>query len=307
MNSGSCTGQSQVPGRPAGKLYWDLTPQQRLILTKDIAKHLNALYHLRFPKIGSLQKDGTGFSIGPLVSMTYFDEDFDDVTRPPALNAERGPWTDARKWLQSIAGTELSAVKDKDSVEREVKRFVKRTGKRREDANALLPQGKRRLGQLVQLAAQYAGVPDDPSLSPSAFTLKLHDFRPTNFFIDEKTCKITGLIDFEAVGTAPLWACAKVPSWLELYDVSGWPSRGTETQEERAQLRKVFLDEMDQLDSQHPEHPDRWRLAFERGGPFRGLMYWSEYGWSLGCELEGRLEEALKEAINHPGRTVIYP
>lgn len=202
------------------EIYDQLTFHQRLRATEALATHLSALYHLRFPTIGSIYMSSPSipasnkseFTIGPLVSMTYFDE-YDAHARQPNLNADRGPWKTASEWLVSIPAAELTWIEG--HVPEELDRGIKEWDIDPGDVHERMRSGQVRLREFMKIASIYSGVPEDESLSPYTFSLRQHDFRQSNFMINEHTGQVTGLIDFEATGTAPLWACAQMPSWLE--------------------------------------------------------------------------------------------
>jgi hypothetical protein len=280
-------------------------------MNRELATHLNSLYHLRFDSISSisLASHGTNsdprsqITIGPLVAMTYFS-DYEPDARPPNLKADRGPWITAGKWLACIPAAELVMIEE--HTPEELARVAKDEEYTLETAEERMRLSQARLRELMNLASVYCGVPEDPSLSPNTFSLRLHDFRLSNFLIDEDTGHITGFIDFEATGTAPLWVCTQMPSWLEPERVSGWPVKSPEDAAEGAALREAFLDVVDQLDAQY-DKSDSWRGAYERGQPFQFLLGSCQMGWAAPFRVPQKLVEVLRWAVTHPGQTATFP
>jgi hypothetical protein len=252
---------------------------------------------------GTDSEPGNRFTLGPLVDMTYFF-DYEPDARPPNLKADRGPWPTASKWLASLPAAELAMIQG--AIPEELARVAKESSIKPGEARERMRKGQARLHQLINMASVYGGVPEDPSLSPNTFSLRLHDFRLSNFLIDEHTGHVTGFIDFEATGTGPLWACTRMPDWLEPPDVSGWPFKSPEDAARRATLREAFLDVVDRLDAQY-DTSDSWRGGYERGEPFQSLLFYCQLGWESPISVPETLLEVLRWATTHPGQAATFP
>lgn len=113
--------------------------------------------------------------------------------------------------------------------------------------------------------------------------------------IDESTNKVTGFIDFECSTIAPLWQCAKIPTWL-LPETDEEHELGTE--EEKENLRIMFLQTVDRVDQS-----GEWQKAWEKGHPFRKFtsrLYYMAEVWGS-KEADEWVEERLLWAKDHPG------
>ena len=92
---------SQLLGQRLDDIWYDhLTPDQRVIIMKQVSSFEGELFKTRFPLIGSIYGDPqTGFRVGRLGPSVSFDHNF---------SKDRGPWKSVRAYLRSYVTAEQS-------------------------------------------------------------------------------------------------------------------------------------------------------------------------------------------------------
>lgn len=317
----------KVPGVSADEVWPLLTLDQKASFLRKLAVHLSEIFHLRFKAIGSLYaqprevgdseiaSEKASFDIGPVVCTTLVRDPDDDAPRSRVIKPNRGPFHLAGDWLASIAEYELAYTRQHPGEALEENIFVHPRFSSQEEQ---LLAAQASLEQVIDIARVYCG-PKGPLTDE--FALLHHDFRLSNIHVNPDTGNITGIIDWEATHSAPLWACARMPSWIEDTQYEGLVEDGfegmmrsvslsssstdiqaddlelsansTSAHYERKRLRNIFLDSVS----------EEWRTAYESGRHWRTFQEMCSLTWIAWVEdsMKQRIVMYQKQATQYPG------
>lgn len=289
---------------------------------------MNEIFHLRFTVIGSIyaqphtgqagrieiatEKDS--FEIGPVVCTTFVQDPDDDKPRSRVNNPNRGPFNTAGDWLASIAEYELAYTRQYPEEALEESIFVPLNSSSQEEQ---LQDAQTALEQFIG----FVRVSCEPQGSlTDEFAFLHHDLRLSNVYINPDNGDITGIMDWEAAHSAPLWACARLPSWVEdphceevenrlegeslTKNLSQVDDRADNSppditrrlvsvRNDNQKLRDIFLDTVS----------EQWRMAYEYGRHWRSFQEICSLSWVAWAEpgMKRRIEMYQKQALQHPG------
>jgi hypothetical protein len=215
-----------IPGWPVAKRWFDpawTASTKRLTLLHNLAAEMAKLLALRFDRIGALAFDDNGGFVGVAES----------VDTHLALDGSHFAPGAESTWGRAVAHgphdtTRAYLLDDWDDDD---------TG-----SSSVAAWQKAELA-LVHLAID--SIP--PALTPDDhFYLSPPDFDAQNVFVDDDGA-VTGIIDWDAVQTAPLiGACARYPAWITRdWDpvVYRWPASATENSPaELSRFRRAYAD-----------------------------------------------------------------
>ncbi|KAF3004365.1 hypothetical protein E8E13_009823 [Curvularia kusanoi] len=264
-----------VPGTQLNKLWKSMTWLKKELIVRKVVALMVQLFRKRFPVMGNLYPTGESntfntpqFRQGEVVQLTFF------WANHLKFNVDRGPFLSSEQWMRVSLDLQIQAAddpvavvpgpfddddeEDEDAVENEQLR-----------AAQLINRGRRLINLLPKIF---------PAGEPEAFTLYHHDLHEDNIFVDEN-CELSGIIDWECMLTAPLWAACKIPKFLNSRkernicpDQEGFSNEiledGSITKNsmyfehleeyEKTQLRAFFLEEMQR---ECPEWVDIYRTS----------------------------------------------
>ena len=178
-----------IQGRHLYRIWDDLTVDHKKFALSQIATVLGQLAQLKFPQIGSLQKD---FTLGPLLHMSNPTGDFKCIT------VASGPFTSTFDYLDSIIEAELTPRRESQG----------------EDVTSLL------LNVRSILQAYNIRHASSRSIAPP-FRLLHADFDGQNMlFTDPKHTngappRLTGIVDWEHAHTAPVYFLYEYPIFIQ--------------------------------------------------------------------------------------------
>ena len=177
--------------------YDDLTPDQRVIIMKQVSSFEGELFKTRFPLIGSIYGDSqTGFRVGRLGPSVVRGHELSNVN-------DRGPWTSVRAYLRWYVSAERTWLDEftKDYT------VLRRRICPDEDTNAHISYFKSLcdiLGRIIDNAQFLDKI--DPSIAH--FVLFHEDIRTNNILVGyDDPARVVGIIDWEGARVVPMWSC----------------------------------------------------------------------------------------------------
>ena len=189
---------SQLLGQRLDDIWYDhLTPDQRVIIMKQVSSFEGELFKTRFSSIGSIYEDSqTGFRVGRLGP---------SIVRGHNLSNDRGPWTSIRaylRWYVTAEQTWLAECTEDYTV-------LRRRVCPDEDPNTHFSYFKSLcdiLGRIIDNAQFLDKI--DPSIAH--FVLFHEDIRTNNILVAyEDPTRVVGLVDWEGARVLPMWSCFK--------------------------------------------------------------------------------------------------
>ena len=269
----------KVPGVPLADVWRDIDLETKSKQTKIIADFWRQLQEQSFSAIGNL----------------YFSQDIDVLT-----DAVRVVATEDKKYVLGpvvtpymfVGGRKLRVPRNLGPYTNDAEYMAAMADSEREDMKLLLSADAHSLHDfdedLAEDAEKIVEVLNElqtmsPALFPSRpreFSLLHHDLSLTNILVDPTTYEITGIVDWECVGTRPHWE-SKYPQLLdavgpESLELEVEPLAPGETDEvrvehwenwERRQLRPMFDRELGEV-----RHADDGRDEIRR--EFRQQLNW---------------------------------
>ncbi|RAK99333.1 phosphotransferase enzyme family protein [Aspergillus ibericus CBS 121593] len=214
----------RVEGRQLSEVWDDMSEAQRFGLVKSIVAIERKLVKAKFALHGSLyyrdtfpkgrrvaaveradQEGQSRFVLGPTTQRSFWDDE------KGALDIDRGPWETVEEYLSAVTNREIALIRNTRS----------------RSSNDTVPFGKtlQRRDVHIQLLEQFLTVlphilPPEEVLSPVLLHPDLHS---NNIFVDSSDpSKISSIIDWQAVHTAPLFMQAKFPSIFNCDDIYPW-------------------------------------------------------------------------------------
>jgi len=354
----------QVPGECAEDAWDAFSKEQKAFVMEQLAEHMSEVFNLRLDSIGSLylRKDPLkgawkksmklfdrgiddivqDFEIGPMVCTMYCSDPEDEFPRSRVKNPSRGPFRSAGEWLSSIPEHELTFTRQHSAEALEESMVLTPPNRSGANSDTLIEveapgsKGDRRrqldfaqssLTSLMDVTKSYCGPAAGGLLEhlSTQFSLLHHDFRLSNLQVDPQTARITGILDWEATHSAPLWACARLPNWLgdtsliaeegggdggsltsmglqedmgvavplRMSSPSAHRALSTANGEEVTELRQLFLQRVS------PE----WREALEVGHNWRKFQEICCFNWMSWTEssMMELVELYREQAVKHPG------
>ena len=185
--------------------FWHehLTPEQRVIVMKQVASFEGELYKTRFSFIGSIYDDSeTGFRIGRLGP---------SIVRGHELSNDRGPWTSIRAYLRWYVAAERTWLAECTEDYTVLRRRICPN----EDPNVHISYFKSLCDILLRIIdnAQFLDK-IDPFIAH--FVLFHEDIRTNNILVAyEDHTRVVGLVDWEGARVLPMWACTQVSQVAE--------------------------------------------------------------------------------------------
>ncbi|PWY91704.1 phosphotransferase enzyme family protein [Aspergillus sclerotioniger CBS 115572] len=193
----------RVEGHQLSEVWDAMSEAQRFGLVKSLVQIEQKLVDMKFALHGSLYYKGTcchgrnvvdptepakevisDFVIGPTTQRSFWEDEKGE------LDIDRGSWETAQEYLSSVANREIAG---------------------RDEHVHLLEQFLRVLPHIL---------PPQETLRP---VLLHHDLHSDNIFVDSSDpTKISSIIDWQAVYTAPLFMQAKFPSIFDCDDPYPW-------------------------------------------------------------------------------------
>ncbi|KAF4221630.1 hypothetical protein CNMCM6457_001781 [Aspergillus fumigatiaffinis] len=215
----------RVRGRQLSEVWDAMSEAQRFGLVKSLVEIEQKLANVKFALHGSLyykdtyplgrgiidpaepeQEATSNFVIGPTTQRSFWE------IEKQGLGIDRGPWETAEGYLSSVARREIALIRE--------------TGPRRSsDTSALLGKTQLERDMHIHLLEQFQMLlphilPPEETLRP---VLLHHDLHSENIFVHSSDpTKISGIIDWQAVYTAPLFMQAKFPSIFDCDDPYPW-------------------------------------------------------------------------------------
>ncbi|KAH8724530.1 kinase-like domain-containing protein [Phaeosphaeriaceae sp. PMI808] len=208
----------KVPGKPIGDTWFDLSDQERLKLLLQIVELETKLFNIALPASGSIYyardlpsstpridiPGSDGLCIGPYAALRWW---FGERAK---LDIDRGPHTDPRLVLQTVAEKELAWIHAYGQPRFPFERAYRETFDYKKQDPA---EHAKTLADYVQLA---------PYLLPTCSTLNLPilrhpDLQPNNIFVSEDH-SITGLIDWQHSLVLPTFLASSIPNLFQNYD-----------------------------------------------------------------------------------------
>jgi hypothetical protein len=229
---------NKLEGQRLSDLFRNPRPQDEAAAARQVAQVYLALFHVRFPSIGSLFiQEATGeFYIGAPASMAP-----DDASA--CITADGAPWTSALEYHTQWCTDQLRDLMDK------------RFGTNRWFEYVTIWHVRSMVSAFQCVAEEQQGFP-----------LALPDLHFTNFLAtaDGDGCpRITGIIDFDAATTVT-WADFALPP-----DYAADPCQGDQEEMQYSrQQRAIFFEMLEQLEgSQNPDLPlskmmHNWRIRW---------------------------------------------
>ncbi|KAF4231061.1 hypothetical protein CNMCM8980_005620 [Aspergillus fumigatiaffinis] len=215
----------RVRGRQLSEVWDAMSEAQRFGLVKSLVEIEQKLANVKFALHGSLyykdmyphgrgiidpaepeQEATSNFVIGPTTQRSFWE------IEKQGLGIDRGPWETAEGYLSSVARREIALIRE--------------TGPRRSsDTSALLGKTQLERDMHIHLLEQFQMLL--PHILPPKETLRPvllhHDLHSENIFVHSSDpTKISGIIDWQAVYTAPLFMQAKFPSIFDCDDPYPW-------------------------------------------------------------------------------------
>jgi len=193
-------------GTPAHTRWWDMSMEQKVAFTKQMAKFQAELCGFQkadslFRNIGTLDicstpddvKGSKAVAPGLLVSHEFFMGDHLHYDIP------RGPFRSSHDWLSTkldiILQHQTAVLKNSEDEDE------------REDAEDISAVVSKLLALVPKVFAQTLEEPETTSLYH-------HDLHLNNILVNEHS-EITGVLDWECVSAVPIWMSAKLPKYLE--------------------------------------------------------------------------------------------
>ena len=192
---------SQLLGQRLDDIWrHDLTPDQRVIIMKQVSSYEGELFKTRFPSIGSIYEDPqTGFRVGRLGPSVSFDHNF---------SKDRGPWKSVRAYLRSYVTAEQSWLAGFKLAEcTEDYETLRRRICPDEDPNAHISYFKS-MCDIVGRIIDYAQFIDKIDPTIDHFVLFHEEIRTNNILVayDDPT-RVVGIVDWEGARVLPMWSC----------------------------------------------------------------------------------------------------
>ncbi|RHZ48909.1 hypothetical protein CDV55_101627 [Aspergillus turcosus] len=194
----------RVRGRQLSGVWDAMSEAQRFGLVKSLVEIESKLLSAQFTHHGSLYykdtylygKEPTAkFVIGPTTERSFWEDE------KRALDIDRGPWKTAQQYLSAIANREIALIRNLGS----------KTPTARDKHVRLLEQFLTLLPHIL---------PPGELSSPALLHLDLHS---DNIFVDDADpTKISSIIDWQAVYSAPLFMQARFPSVFDCDDQYPW-------------------------------------------------------------------------------------
>ncbi|KAF7166804.1 hypothetical protein CNMCM6106_002502 [Aspergillus hiratsukae] len=215
----------RVRGRQLSEVWDALSEAQRFGLVKSLVEIEQKLANVKFALHGSLyykdtyphgrsiidptepeQEAASKFVIGPTTQRSFWEDEKQE------LGIDRGPWETAEGYFSSVARREIALIREMGP-------------RRSNDTSALLGKTQRERDMHVHLLEQFQMLL--PHILPPKETLRPvllhHDLHSDNIFVHSSDpTKISGIIDWQAVYTAPLFMQAKFPSIFDCDDPYPW-------------------------------------------------------------------------------------
>ncbi|KAE8146871.1 phosphotransferase enzyme family protein [Aspergillus avenaceus] len=194
-------------------LVKSLVEIEKKLVSSSFAFHGSLYYKDTFPYGTSIAKSFeteresmSSFVIGPTTQRSFWEDEKQE------LDIDRGPWETAQEYLSAIANREMTCIRN-----------LTHTGIN--DITVPLGTTPQRRDMHLRLLEQFLTVlphilPPEETLRP---VLLHHDLHGDNIFVDsEDPTKISSIIDWQAVHTAPLCMQAKFPSIFDCDDPYPW-------------------------------------------------------------------------------------
>ncbi|KAJ5555131.1 phosphotransferase enzyme family protein [Penicillium sp. DV-2018c] len=200
----------RAKGRQLSEAWGSMSEAQHFGLVKSLVEIEQKLLNVKFARHGSLyhssnvldptesaNKVTSDFVIGPTTQRSFWEDEKGE------LDIDRGPWGTAQEYLSAVANREIAVIQNLGSR--------RSTQPGRDEHVHLLEQFLRVLPHLL---------PPQDTLRPA---LLHHDLHSDNIFVDASDpTKISSIIDWQAVYTAPLFMQAKFPSIFDCDDPYPW-------------------------------------------------------------------------------------
>ena len=190
---------SQLLGQRLDDIWYrHLTPDQRVIVMKQVSSFEGELFKTRFPLIGSIYDDSqTGFRVGRLGPSVVKGHNLGNDRGP------RGPWKSIRAYLRWYVTAEQTWLAECTEDYKVLRRRICHD----EDPNAHISYFKSLcgiLGQIIDNARFLDKV--DPSIAH--FVLFHEDIRTNNIVVAyEDPTRVVGIVDWEGARVLPMWSC----------------------------------------------------------------------------------------------------
>ncbi|RAH45648.1 aminoglycoside phosphotransferase family protein [Aspergillus brunneoviolaceus CBS 621.78] len=214
----------RVEGQQLSDVWDDMSEAQRFGLAKSLVGIERKLVNAKFALHGSLyyrdtfprgrgiaaleiadQEGPSKFVLGPTTQRSFWGDE------ERGLEMDKGPWETAQEYFAAIAKREISRIRTAHGRSSSVTAPVGNT-RRRRDAH-------------IQLLEQFLTVlpyilPREEILTPVLLHSDLHHH---NIFVDPSNpTKISSIIDWQTVHTAPLFMQARFPSIFNCDDIYPW-------------------------------------------------------------------------------------
>ncbi|EAS33804.1 phosphotransferase enzyme family protein [Coccidioides immitis RS] len=215
----------RVKGRQLSEVWGAMSEAQHFGLVKSLVEIEQKLVDVKFALHGSLYYKSTcyrgrnvvdpteptnevtsDFVIGPTTQRSFWEDEKGE------LDIDRGPWGTAQEYLSSVANREIAVIQNLGpSRSSNTSVVLGKTQQGRDEHVHLLEQFLRVLPHIL---------PPQETLRPA---LLHHDLHSDNIFVDSSDpTKISSIIDWQAVYTAPLFLQAKFPSIFDCDDPYPW-------------------------------------------------------------------------------------
>ncbi|KAF7173882.1 hypothetical protein CNMCM5623_006128 [Aspergillus felis] len=205
----------RVRGRQLSGVWDAMSEAQRFGLVKSLVEIERKLASAQFTNNGSLYykdtypygKELTGkFVIGPTTERSFWEDE------KRGLDIDRGPWETAQQYLSAVANREIALIRNLGS-------------NNSRDIASLSAKAPPARDKHVQLIEQFLTLL--PHILPpgelSSPVLLHHDLHSDNIFVDDADpAKISSIIDWQAVYSAPLFMQARFPSVFDCDDEYPW-------------------------------------------------------------------------------------
>ncbi|RHZ46471.1 phosphotransferase family protein [Aspergillus thermomutatus] len=196
----------RVRGRQLSGVWDAMSEAQRFGLVKSLVEIERKLVSAQFTNHGSLyykdtyrlpssnQETAAKFVIGPTTERSFWEDE------RRGLDIDRGPWETAQQYLSAIAKREIALIRSSAKTPTAQEKHV------------------RLLEQFLTLLPHI--LPPEELSRP---VLLHHDLHQDNIFVDDADpTKISSIIDWQAVYSAPLFMQARFPSVFNCDDQYPW-------------------------------------------------------------------------------------
>lgn len=193
------------------------------IIYRQIAGFMLQLYEFDFTHIGSISEDRCGSNTWSVTGrpLTYNMNELAVSTGYPIDRFPKAPFESSNEYFRALADQHLIHLETQANV-------------------ATDPEDARRRYIARHLFSQLAAKSDVNQ--PGLFKLFCDDLRPANMLVDEKTLKITAVLDLEFTNAMPAQFAHESPWWLLLVGPEMWLDRG-HTMEEFVSLYTPRLEQ----------------------------------------------------------------